>query len=43
MGQKTLEIIDINPVIFDEFLCKKLDLMNKISNEQNEEGYFSMK
>ena len=36
-GKKTLEIIDINPAISDEFLCKKLDLMNKISNEQNEE------
>ena len=25
-GKKTLEIIDINPAISDEFLCKKLDL-----------------
>ena len=43
-GKKTLEIIDINPAISDEFLCKKLDLMNKISNEQMKNyGYFSMK
>ena len=36
-GQKTLEIIDVNPSIDDEELCKKMDEKNKIAKEQKED------